>query len=183
MALNASYGKFGGGIGGFPLRGKTIIFDPNSFWATRQMGKTFLQSQTMQSIGRGLRGFGGQSYKPVEYPGALAGHLLKQLCRHISGKAISTNPEILNLVENWTFNVLTENPGLCDQLLTVIVIDYDMDDLHNELWRTKNWSNRTLHERTWNRAKEQLRQAVEDYEIIRRLTDPECEYLVYTPKH
>jgi len=109
--------------------------------------------------------------------------LLKQLCRHISGKAISTNPEILNLVENWTFNVLTDNPGLCDQLLTVIVIDHDMDDLHNELWRTKNWSNKALHERTWNRAKEQLRQAVEDYEIIRRLTDPECEYLVYKPKH
>jgi hypothetical protein len=184
MALNASFGKMSGGVGGFgyPLRGKTIIFDPY-YISPRQMGKTFLAQQAMQSIGRGLRGFTGPNFKPMEYPGLLDGDILKQVCRHISGKALSTNPDIIHLLERCTFNVLVDHPGLCDQLLTVILIDQDMEELHNELWRTKNWSNKALHERTWNRAKEQLRQAVEDYEIMRRLTDPECPYLVYNPKH
>lgn len=168
----------GGGVGG------GAIFYPNPlFIYPRTMGKTFLNMQAMQSIGRGLRGFTGPNVKPVEYPGSLAGDLLKQVGRHIRGTIISTNPEVLKLLDNWTFNVLVEHPGLCDQLLTVILIDHDMDELHEELWRTKNWSNKALHERTWNRAKEQLRQAYEDYELLRRLTDPDCPYLVYKPKH
>lgn len=183
MTLNASFGKLSGGIGGsYPLRGKTVIFDPY-FVYPRNMGKTFLNQQVMQSIGRGLRGHGGFASKPVEYFSSIDGNTLKQICRHLSGKAISTNPEILRYVENWTFNLLVEHPALCDQLLTVILIDQDMEELHNELWRTKNWSNKALHEKTWNRAKEQLRQAYEDYELLRRLTDPDCPYLVYTPKH
>jgi hypothetical protein len=185
MAINASFCKNGWGIGGIgsSIRGKSIVFGPY-FTHPIQMGKTFLQQQTMQSIGRGLQGFGtGANFEPVEYPGALDGYILKQVCRHLSGKAISTNPEIIKLLDNWTFNVLANHPGLCDQLLTVILIDQDMDELHNELWRTKNQSNKALHDRTWNRAKEQLRQAYEDYEIIRRLTDPDCQYLIYNPKH
>lgn len=185
MALNASFGKMSGGIGGsFPLRGKTIIFDP-FFTYPRNTGKTMSMSTLamIQSMGRGLRNFNNRSATPIEYFGVLDGHLLKQVCRHISGTAISTNPEVLKLLDNWTFNVLVDHPGLRDQLLTLIVIDHDMDELHEELWRTKNWSNKALHERTWNRAKEQIRQAQEDYELVRRLTDPDCPYLVYNPKH
>ena len=136
----------------------------------------------IQSLGRGLRGW-NTSANPVEYWSTLDGNTLKQVCRHVSGKAISTNPEILRYVENHTFNLLVEHPGLCDQLLNLILIDQDIEDLHKELWRTKNWSNKALHDRTWKHAIETLRQAEEDYEIMRRLTDPDCPYLIYKPKH
>ena len=164
-------------------RGKTIFFPDPHFTYPRNMGKSSINLAATQAMARSFRNVWNTLSVPQEYYQPLDGDLLKQVCRHISGKAISTNPEVLKLLDNWTFKVLVEHPSLCDQLLTLILIDQDVQELHMELWRTKNWSNKALHERTWKRAIEQLRQAQEDYELIRRLTDPDCPYLHYEPKH
>jgi hypothetical protein len=148
----------------------------------RQTGKTSLWGYpSFQAIGRGIRPY--QFFtESIEYHGVVEGHLLKQLCYHFDGHLV-TNPKVLSLIKHWTFDLLRDHPGLRQQLATLITFDESIAALRMELWRNKNWSNRNQQDLQWRTAMANLRQAQEDYEIIRRLTDPECPYLVYKPVH
>lgn len=144
----------------------------------RSAGKTTMTWQHLQAISRRK-----QPDMADEYQDLLAGDSLKQVCRSIQDPKNPINPAVRKLMDTCTFQALVDHPELRAQLLLLILVDQDVQELHDQLLKTKNGTNAELHARVWERATTMLKQTYEDYELLRRLTDPETQYLRYTPKN